>query len=769
MAPSEQEELELLQLRKRKAQAQSGGTAIDETVPPKAATEGLAPGLTPPPVATVSDVRKTEPVASAEKPKARTSALSDVLNRGAIAQNLGGLVDLSNLALKGIAESSPLSKMYGMKYPVEKPVGGAESIGDVMQQAGVVSDVRRPTAELIAGLGPALLTGGAGLAQFAGKKLSGLVDAIRGVESEPLRKNILSELENLFKTESSKLGKTEKVLGQFEKQPEIALERAKATAATPDTEIPLKVREKLGGKVLEAREAEKQAAEKVKSAQSGVTSAEQSLMEAEQRVAKSQAAVDQVEASMSARPGMTADELGKDLQTATQRLFDEGNEARIQAAGYNKAFEAAGDRPTVNTKPIIESINKTLSQTRSPQLQNILSEIKSQLVTKSAGMQPGETIGKFVTKPRLQSTQEEALSLKNADSLKGYLDSVISGKIDKYGKLDKEIVKEIGSIKGQLMEITGNTHKEYKDAVSTFREMSRPLDIVERNGALKKVIDEDPVSTAYKMTEAEVTGHVIRKANAGSPVFQRLLQTDPKIKDSARLYFTKDLFGKESAPTAKSFETWLLNNERSLRQTGLYDEFNSLRNAQASASTAVSEAKGVYEATKGVVSEAKTAAQLAKQELSAAEKQTKSAESVAKKGTAKLEQALGAVETPEQIAARAARAETRAKEAKGKFEQTKKQKEATVNAISEFKTNISLAKNAKEIEQSVRATAEKLKDLNLITEEQRASILSQAQTLGKSIDARKDALTLIAKGIGYSGVGGLSLYGLKEFTSPDKR
>ena len=220
-----------------------------ESVPPKAATEGLADGLTPPPVATVSQARKAEPAAPAEKPKGKTSALSDVLNRGLVAGTLGAPVDIAAMAMRPFG------------YKEEQPVGGSEYIGSQMERMGLVSPTRRPSAELAAGLAPAVLTGGAGLARFAGKKLSGLVDAIRGVESEPLRKNILSELENLFKTESSELGKTEKVLGQFEKQPEIALERAKATAATPDTEIPLKVREKLGGKVLEAREAEKQAAE----------------------------------------------------------------------------------------------------------------------------------------------------------------------------------------------------------------------------------------------------------------------------------------------------------------------------------------------------------------------------------------------------------------------------------------------------------------------------------------------------------------------------
>jgi hypothetical protein len=61
LALSDQEELELLRFRKSKAKAQGGDAAIDGSVPPKAATEGLGPGLTPPPVATPTERRKPAP------------------------------------------------------------------------------------------------------------------------------------------------------------------------------------------------------------------------------------------------------------------------------------------------------------------------------------------------------------------------------------------------------------------------------------------------------------------------------------------------------------------------------------------------------------------------------------------------------------------------------------------------------------------------------------------------------------------------------------
>ncbi len=67
------------------------------------------------------------------------NAMTDSLNRGMVAGTLGAPVDLATMALRPFG------------YSVDKPVGGSEWIGQKMQDAGMVSDTRRPMAELAAG------------------------------------------------------------------------------------------------------------------------------------------------------------------------------------------------------------------------------------------------------------------------------------------------------------------------------------------------------------------------------------------------------------------------------------------------------------------------------------------------------------------------------------------------------------------------------------------------------------------------------------------
>jgi hypothetical protein len=365
-----------------------------------------------------------------------------------------------------------------------------------------------------------------------------------------------------------------------------------------------------------------------------------------------------------------------------------------------------------------------------------LREIKSQATT---GAKIDEVTGEF-----LGGTKE--LTLRSADSLKGYLDSIIQSKMHKStpNKLDKEILNVVRDVKKSLVNEAKTAHPEYGEAMVKFREMSRPLDIVERNGALKKVIDEDPVSTAYRMTEAEVTGHVIRKANAGNPVFTRLLQVNPELKEPARLYFTKELFGKDAAPTVKSFETWLRENERSLRQTGLYSEFNNLRNAQKTAQQAVDVAKGI------VVS--------AEERAATATAQKESAESLAKKASSRLAAALKTAETPEKLAGRFEKAQKPLPQ-QATFESKRASQQGLIDTLDDAIANLGRATKPVEVEASVRSTAKTLRSKDLITAEQFDAINREADMLSKSIDAQADAQKILKRIAGAALGTGLVGYG----------
>jgi hypothetical protein len=608
-----------------------------------------------------------------------------------------------------------------------KATGGAAATGAASEGARSIAERRgaSPGTQTAVELGTSLGLGGLGYgAQKLGTAAKGLYGTAMGKETKPLAESLRSKAQQALvqptQQTQKELGQTEKVLGQMAQKPQVAAGRVQPVTPGPQAAEREAVREKLGAQVSKADVAERSAQQRVQMAQNDLQ--------------KSQAAVDQLEASLAGKPGITADELGRSLQSTTAKLSKDGVVARKKAAGYDTVFQNAGEKLSVDTTGLLSSVDKLYRQTRNPNLQNILSELKRLGQTGKGINEAGEFVG------------EKALSLKSADSLKGYLDSIISSKQHKETKLDRETLQTIRNLKNQLMMKANNAHPEYKEAINKFREMSRPLDIVERNGSLKKVIDTDPVSTAYRMTEAEVTGHVIRKANAGNPTFTRLLQTNPQLKDSARLYFTKDLFGKDAAPTVKSFENWLSTNERSLRQTGLYDEFSTLRNSQKAARDAVDQAKGV--------------AEIAEERLSAAAQKKADIEGLAKKATGRLTEALKTGETPSQLAQRVEKAKTTPVPGQAKFVSQADKQQRSLETLSELQSNLTRATKPGQIKTEVTATAEKLKDLGLISEQQRDQMLREVAALGDSIEAREEALRRVVRivagtaalaGVGYGG------------------
>jgi hypothetical protein len=593
------------------------------------------------------------------------------------------------------------------RYQVEK--AGGSDMAQQLTELGVASSVG--ALGLIA---TKLGTTSVDLIKTAfGGSTKNFADALKARSS-----GLIEQQRNLTKEQ---LDITDRVLEQMGRKPQVAQQRVterfpvpESTAKAAQQMAPekLAVREKLGARVSKAEAESKRAADMAKLAQDDVQ--------------RTQSALTTIEQQMASQPGMTADDIGRLLQNTTKTLQKDGLKARKEAAGYEAVFQAAGDKPTVQTAGIKESVEKLERQTRNPTLQNVLAEIKSQLAT----------------------DKTQALSLRSTDSLKGYLDSVIAGKEMKYGKLDKEIVRTVQNIKNQLMMKAKTTHPDYAKSIDEFRRMSRPLDIVERNGALKKVIDEDPVSTAYRMTEAEVTGYIIRKANAGNPVFTRLLQVRPDLKDSARLYFTKDLFGKDVAPTAKSLESWVLSNERTLRQTGLYDEFNTLRNAQRSAQQSVDDAKGFAETL------AKTA-QTAEQRLGAEQK-------LAGKATKRLEDVLKTAETPESLAKRMATA-GKAPQGQAAFTTRQQQQQSLINTLDDSAAQISRTTDPAEVSSAVSSSLKTLRSKNLISGKQFDEFMRDAELLKTQTDAQTKARRILA---GVAVAVGVPSIGLRFFGSP---
>jgi hypothetical protein len=625
-----------------------------------------------PSVVPVSSVPKTT-TGQGSKP------VTDVLNRALVAGTIGFPVDIAAMAMRP----------FGYKEP--EPVMGSEWIGKQMEKAGLVTPTRRPIAEFATGLAPALLTGGAS----ALSKVPGVVRTLAGAPAktaaEALKAKSLQQLETPLSEAEKARAQSAKVIEEMERQSKVASERA---ANRPLTEQQL-----MAQLQAELRDPARQAAAAQKVKAAGAVS------EAELRTKTAEDAVDALEKSLLAKPTISAEQFGSQLRNVTKQLHKDLVDARETGSGFKQVLADAGDAPIVNTTPVINQAIEMAKKSRNPAVISMMNEIAS--LAKTNG--------------------KKSLSLESADSLRKVLSKDIINKYFPQAGADKEV---LNSLKVLRRELINQTPQAYKEALGKFSVLSRPLDILERQGALRKVIDVDPLSTAEKLSEAEVVGQIINKSRAGHPVFSRLLEASPQLKESARLYFTKDLFSKDVVPTEAVLSTWLKTNEKPLRQLGLFDEFKNIRTAKETAQRSLEEAKLSQAAAS---SEAKV-----KQRLS-------------EESQKRLSQALKLSEA-KQVPTKAPSIQT--------FIQSRDKADATINSLNTLQSNIRLAKTPKEVRDVVQGMAQKLLRDGVIDDAGMRTISRELQNLRSLEDAQTKARKVAGSiAIGAAALSGISYTG----------
>lgn len=531
--------------------------------------------------------------------------------------------------------------------------------------------------------------------------------------AEALRAKTAKQLETPITEAEQKARRAAETISTMERQPGVAAERAARAPLTPaqqtaalQAELRQPVRERAGAA---ARTAEQQAAQAEKAAESAAT-----------RAAGAQQAVAALEQQLMKRPNISAEEFGKQLRKTVEDLYDRLLTARTEGANFKSVIKAAGTEPTINTAPLAKRAFELSQQSRNPTVISMLNEIQALAKT-------GET---------------NALNLAQADSLRKTLSKDIINKYFAQTGADKETLNTLKELRRLLIK---ETPPAYKQALAKFSVLSRPLDIMERQGALKRVVDVDALSTAEKLTEAQVVGEIINKARAGNPVFTRLLEQSPGLKDAGRLYFTQDLFAKGAVPTEASLRTWLRNNERPLRQLGLYEEFKSLRLARESANRAVEQAKLGERA-------AKETARVAGKEAEEAVKVSKLAES-------RLQEALGTAAMPTQrpgetLAEALRRTRTGEKAAPIQtFVSTREQQRALADSLSQMQSKVITAKTPQEVQQAVTAAANNLRKKGIVDDAGYRTILRDVENLKSLSDAQAQARKVLAYFAGAAGLG----------------
>ena len=458
--------------------------------------------------------------------------------------------------------------------------------------------------------------------------------------------------------------------------------------------------------------------------------------QSEQRIIDAENGVAELEKEFLARPGASADEFGGKLRDLTQKLSGKYEKIRAEQSGYNKAIESAGNYQRIDTRPMIQKIDDELRGIRNPSLQSTLTHVKE----------------------LLESEGRPALTLRSADSLRKYLDSIIQSRSVNTATgpmaVDRETVHFISAMKKDLVKAATESWQPYREALGKWRTLSRPLDIVERKGALRRVIDTDPVSTDYVMAKAQVVGEVLRQAKAGNPVFTRLIQESPDLRESARLYFTQDLFGKETVPSEASLRNWLKSNEGSLRQLGLYDEFKDIKAAKQTAQRAVDSAKQARDLSKEELKKSI-------EEENKIGQQIKDQASLREKEKARMAAAQKSLTTPQEIMSQS---EKRAAQAERRLGQQERQTrgalgdaEKVADRYKQFQSEIEVAR-PREVPVAARKLVDQLLADKVIDASKHASIVKQIQvaedTAKDAADLRKRVLFAIGGVAALGGVGG---------------
>jgi len=563
------------------------------------------------------------------------------------------------------------------------------------------------------------------------------------------------ELQKIMSVIDAEKGKAQKELGgaqrvqrQLSEREQVATGRAgERQAITPEISAKQAVADK-------TKQASALAMRDAQAAKIPLQDAQVLADDAGKLVTNAKTAADQIEQQMVNQPGITKEQFGALMQSTSKKLQTEGIANRKRIAGIDKVIADKANKISVPTKPVDMKINAMIDDTKDPNIRTFLTTVQKEL----------------------KNEKTYGLTLKQADTLKKYIDDFVNSK--EFGISGKQSALKTAGLKVKdAIEKQMQIHnKDYFEALGRFRQMSRPLDIVERNGALKKVVAQDPMSRDYLLAEAQVVGHVIDKANAGHPVFTRLLQENPAVKDTARLYYTQELFGGDVAPSVSSLATFLKKNESSLKQLGLYNEFANMRSAQKAAQDAVNYANRAE-------TEAKAGVKAVEKGLSKAEAEAREKASLAGKAESRLGEALKTTEPLEDIlkrsAARAKPAEVKTSQQIANLERrlSDLDKEAsqiteraakTVQAQSAIEKEFASLYNdlqkpvtkAKDVPGMVTKLADRLLDLNHISQKERNRIVNLA---AKNSDLFADTSTARRVFAGMALAIGVPALGLKFY------
>jgi hypothetical protein len=306
------------------------------------------------------------------------------------------------------------------------------------------------------------------------------------------------------------------------------------------------------GKIMTAAEKDAKDAEiNAAAARIKAESEDNAVAAQEAKAAEAQAAKDAKIAEHAAKPVSTPEELGDQIHDTVVADIKKMEEERRIGSGFENAVNSDGGKPSVPTKDFIDRAAGIIKDTKSDELKATLSNFRSSLTNKSED----ETV--------------KAVSIRQAREVLVKLNS----KLEELGPNDAHRVKEI---RDDFLKHLESTHPQMKVAREKYAELSEPLRVYERTGALKKVSEKNPYSGESILDPTVIKRIATNGTEASAKAMERMVDKNKAIRDSLRNVFHGEIKDKGEL-TAKRVDDLVKKNRLVLKSTGLHGEFEKLR------------------------------------------------------------------------------------------------------------------------------------------------------------------------------------------------
>jgi hypothetical protein len=256
------------------------------------------------------------------------------------------------------------------------------------------------------------------------------------------------------------------------------------------------------------------------------------------------------------RKASPPEQAGADLQPVIQADRKAVMDRRRKESGFADAVKSDGGRPSINTG---ETTSKIADIEKRFDVD--LGDLKSTLKTRP-DVKGGET--------------QQAVSIERG---RHFVD-VLNDKIEQSKSGPAHALEDI---RDEFIKHMETTHPKLAEAREKYATLSRDVDPYERKGVLKKPSESDLYSKEPTMDPTKVMSILTNKTAQSGAAIKRLVDGDStgKVKDTIRQHFNYELWGGGKEPTVANMDKLLGDRRIALENSGLFKEFEGLRNERA--------------------------------------------------------------------------------------------------------------------------------------------------------------------------------------------